>query len=74
MKTRVTVIGAKELMAKFKQMEIDAAGPLLDTAVRGGAEVMRNAVVTRAPIKDGDLRRSITVRKSRARDKLGRFK
>lgn len=63
MRTHVIVVGDKKLQAKFRRMQMDAAGPLLDTAVRVGAEMIRTAAAMNAPKERGALARSIVVEK-----------
>lgn len=59
MKLKLTVTGEKELQAQFRRMELAAQGMALDTAVHAGAEVIRTAIVPKAPVRTGTLRRSI---------------
>lgn len=56
---KITVLGDKELVAKLRQIGIDAAGPMLDVAAQAGAEVIRHQAAINAPVKRGNLRRSI---------------
>lgn len=62
--TRVMIVGDDALRFAFRQMTVDAAGPLLDVAVRAGAELIRADAARRAPVKTGTLRRSIHTKRT----------
>lgn len=59
MRTSVKIIGDDKLRLKFRQMQADAAGTVLAVALRAGAEVIRTDAARRAPVRTGNLRRSI---------------
>jgi hypothetical protein len=58
---KVKVSGDADLKRKLAQMSATASGAALDTAIKAGAEVIKNAAVEKAPVESGTLRRSIKV-------------
>jgi HK97 gp10 family phage protein len=61
MQIHMTVTGAEEVLAKLQHLEAAARGELLLTALTAGGELISNAAKGYAPVKTGNLRRSIHV-------------
>lgn len=58
-KLKMELKGLDQLKAKFDQLDKQTQGAVLQNAVRAGALPIQNAAITKAPIRSGDLRRSI---------------
>ena len=56
-----TVIGTKELLAKFNKLGEAAHGQMLETALVAGGLLISNSAKDKAPYKTGTLKRSIHV-------------
>jgi len=57
----VKVVGDKELVAKLRKLGDQTGGRLLEMAVVSGALLVQNEAKRKAPIKTGNLNRSIHV-------------
>jgi HK97 gp10 family phage protein len=57
----VTITGDKELVRKLRRLGDDMSGRLLEAAVVSGALLVQNEAKRKAPVKTGNLRRSIHI-------------
>lgn len=61
MNISVSIKGGAEIAAKLKRLSDDVAGKALENAVVSGALLIQNAAKKKAPVRTGNLRRSIHI-------------